>query len=170
MSMSGLLDSRARNLAITAVSCLAVVALWFIAGHVITFKPFTLLGYTAIPPADCPNAPLKLDVRYNLIEPALVTAEGYRLRTNWVEDATGSDTELAPYSGTFEAFERGYNQVIESPHYRTAPPAPGEWRVYAEMVVTGSVLGWPREQIIPGQIYDGTFSALPADHERCSPL
>lgn len=147
---------------------LTLFALWGVASHVIPFQPFALHGYSAIPPSGCPNIPLQLDAHYDLLETPLVNAKDYTLRTNWVETQTGQDTPLETFKDDFEDFEPGRNKVLPSPHLRTAPPTDGEWQVYSEMVVRGSVLGWPREQIIPGRTYNKAFKTFPIDGEDCS--
>ncbi len=146
---------------------LAAVAVWGLVSSVIPFKPFMLRDYDAIPPTGCPNIPLALTVHYDLVEPAGVSVRDYTILTNWIEVNTNANTPLEGFEGDFLLFPVGINKRLKSPHYRTAPPVAGRWQVYTEMVVRGRVLGWPREQILPGRVYSNVFEALSPDNGVC---
>lgn len=166
--MTGVLTKKNRMLAAAVFSVLTLLALWGMLAHVIPFRPFMLRDYDAVPPRGCPGIPLELTIHYDLIDPSYLEIEDYQLRTNWVKVATGSDTPLEPFEGDFSQFKRGRDLRMVSPHYRIAPPLEGAWQIYTEMVIRGRVLGWPREQILPGRVYDNVFRALPPGTEDCA--
>lgn len=166
--MQRLISRRNRRLGSAVFLAFTLVALWLVVAYAIPFKPFLLRDYDAIPPQGCVGTPLRLTVHYDLVEPPYLAAKHYAIRTNWVETETGADTPLEMYEGNFNAFKRGRDLHLASPHYRVAPPTTGNWQVYTDMIIFGRVLGWPREQILPGRTYENIFRALPTDTGDCS--
>jgi hypothetical protein len=165
--MASALSKGNRRFGRVVVLALTFMAIWIMTAYTLPFRPFILRDYDAIPPQGCPGDPLQLTVHYDLVEPPYLNAHHYRIRTNWVERETGADTPLDIYEGDFSGFERGRSLRIVSPHYRVAPPLPGSWQVYTDMIIWGRVLGIPRQQILPGRIYDNIFRALPVDTDPC---
>lgn len=165
--MRRLVSKQNRRFASIVFLALTLVAVWAVASHTIPFRPFILRDYDAIPPQGCPGDPIRLTVHYDLVDTPYLTAGEYTIKTNWIETGSGADTPLEIYDGNFSDFTRGRDLRLESSHYRLAPPAAGSWQVYTEMVIYGRVLGWPRQQILPGRVYENIFRALPTDAGDC---
>lgn len=151
---------------VAAAGLLLLVA-YIIIAHWLSFNPFRINSYVAVPDTKCMNVGVDADLDYTLVHPPYGEATRYEGVTYWLEADGVGRTPDQPFEGLFSNLEPG-SHTIPSPVLRTTPPEVGDWRLVTDVEVIGKVLLFPRYTDVLF-ISEPVLTTLPADHPECVP-
>lgn len=151
---------------VAAAGLLLLIA-YIITAHWLTFSPFRIDNYVAIPDEGCMGVGISADLSYTLEHPPYGEAKSYSGVTYWLEADGSGRTPDQTFSGLFSELETG-SHTIPSPVIRLSPPEVGEWKLVTETEVIGRVLLFPRYTSVL-YVSEPVLTTLPADHPRCAP-
>lgn len=149
------------------ITC-GVLAATYSVGYLMPFEPFTFYSYTNLPDEVCPGE--KVQVRYNAkVEDKWYYSVGDKQGSGyWLTESGmpfGSepvDAEIQPYN----------DRNVVSPIIRIAPTGPGEYRIGADIAITGRMfyivpVRQPKASNTVIQS-EKTITVLPLTADRCA--
>ncbi len=157
-----------RNLVLFGVLVFGVmtIAALHVAAHAVTFAPYKVNFYNAVPPEGCPNAEVPIWVNYDLVVPRFMQVDSrVPLDSVWVNEA-GREIEASDGEIDLSKIVPGRGLTYISPILRQAPDTPGVYKLVSEVRVRGKVLTAEREHffVTPSR---NEFTVLEPTHPIC---
>lgn len=141
-------------------------SLWFAVTGLVTFQPYEILGYKALPPVGCPGQTFDLHLMREAQRPTLGWINEVSLKL-WWQDIDNPETTLLAATPT-DVFNGGYGLDNDALGILSiVPDRPGRWRVITVATIKGVSLLMPNESVVE-HTTEQVYTVLPPEHPDCA--